>query len=420
MSRFSPLKLVLSCAGFGLAAAAQAIPMGSAMVGGLFQADFVSFAGDKEDVSRTSADIRRANIWIKGNLNDDWSYQLGYDGRYTRLDTSWIGYAGFDPIWLAIGLVDAPQGLEYWSGYINETFMEYSSVIQAFQPSNGVGLYADGSAVQNRLSYQAAVYMPNFETANVVTDGYADAQGLSTQGFGNDSDEAGISGRLTLNYENLIGLREIFHFGASGRYEGVSATQDLNPFVTTPNMLGKANSERNNILVSSVIPSAGNAKSLNFYGLEGAAIFGSFMLQGEYQKAVMNGRSGNSTLSYPGYYAQATYVLTGEKRSYDQYSGTVGSVSSINNPYGAWELAFRYGHVDLSDMPSEGYDEVFTDKVGRQTDYTLGLNWYVTDNLRFMGNYSVAQAYYVHDDEKEMNREDASVKSMGIRAQVDF
>lgn len=417
MLKCSPLsRLALTCSSLMLAAQAQAIPMGSALVGGLIQGDFVSFAGDKEDVSRTSADIRRANIWIKGNLTEDWSYQLGYDARYTRLDTSWVGYAGFDPIWLAIGLVDAPQGLEYWSGYINETFMEYASVIQAFQPSNGVGLYADGSAVENMLSYQAAIYMPNFETANTITDGYADAQGLSSQGFGTDSDEVGVSGRATLNFDNLIGLKEILHFGASARYEGVSATQDLNPLVTTPNMLGKANSERNNILVTSVIPSAGNAKSLNFYGLEAAGIWGSFMLQGEYQKAMINGRGGNSSLSYPGYYAQATYVLTGEKRSYDQYSGTVGAVSSINNPYGAWELAFRYGHVDLSDLPDEGYDEVYTDKVGKQTDYTLGLNWYVSENLRFMGNYSVAQADYV----ESMDREDASVKSMGVRAQVDF
>jgi phosphate-selective porin OprO and OprP len=417
MSRISPFKLLsLSCAGFGLASAAQAIPMGSAMVGGLLQADFVSFAGDKQDVSRTSGDIRRANIWIKGNLTEDWSYQLAYDARFNWLDTSWIGYAGFDPIWLAIGYVDAPQGLEYWSGYINETFMEYSSVVQAFQPSNGIGLYADGSAVNNHLSYQAAIYMPNFETANVITDGYADAQGLNTTYFGDDSDAVGASGRLTVNTDNLLTLKEILHFGASIRYQGVSESQDLNPFVTTPNMLGKANYERNNVLVSSVIPTAGNVESINYYGVEAAGIWGSFLLQAEFQKAVMNGHNGSSTLSYPGYYAQATYVLTGEKRSYDQYTGTVGAVSTINNPYGAWELAFRFGHVDLSEMPTQGYDEAFTDKVGKQTDYTVGLNWYVTDNLRFLGNYSVAQAYYV----KAMDREDASIKSMGVRAQVDF
>lgn len=417
MRSISKLNLLgLSFAGFGLAAAAHAVPMGTAMVGGLFQADFVSFAGDKDDVSRTSGDIRRANIWIKGDLTQEWSYQLGYDARYTRLDTSWIGYAGFDPFWLAMGLIDAPQSLDYWSGPANQTFMEYASVIQAFEPTKGVGLYIDGSAAQNMLSYQAAVYVPNFETADVLSDGFADAEGISTTSFGTESDSVGVAGRATLNQENIMGLSELLHFGASIRYEGISSSQSLNPYVTTPNMLGKANAARNNVLLASVTPSAGDAKSVTYYGLEAAGIWNSFTLQGEFMKTHMNGRSGNSSLSFLGYYGQASYVLTGEKRSYDQYSGTVGSVSSINNPYGAWELAFRYGYVDLGDNPDVGYDTVVADKRGTQKDYTLGLNWYVTENVRFLGDYSIAQANYAH----ATGRGDASVKALGVRAQVDF
>lgn len=415
MRSVSKLNLLgLSFAGFGLAAAAHAVPLGSAMVGGLFQADFASFSGDKEGVSRTSGDIRRAEIWIKGNLNDDWSYQLGYDARYTRLDTSWIGYAGFSPFWLAMGLVDAPQSLEYWSGPVNSTFMEYASMTQAFQPGPVIGLYADGSAVQKMLSYQAAVYVPNFETADVVTDGYADAQGLPTESFGSESDEVGASLRVTLNQHSLLGLNEVLHAGASIRYDGVSESRNLNPFVTTPNVLGKANTEANNVLLQSVTPTAGDAKSINYYGLEGAGIWGPFLLQGEFMKTHVNGRGGNSSLSFLGYYAQAAYILTGETRVYDPYSGTVGSVSKINNPYGSWELAFRFGHVDLSDNPEIGY--LPSDKRGTQNDYTLGLNWYVTPNVRFLGNYTVAHANYSETVEDD----DVSMKALGIRAQVDF
>jgi phosphate-selective porin OprO/OprP len=391
--------------------------MGTAMVGGLLQADFASFAGDKTDVARTSGDIRRGNIWIKGNLDKDWSYQLGYDARFTRLDTSWVGYAGFEPFWLAIGLIDSPQSLEVWSGPVNSTFMEYASVIQAFQPPRGIGLYADGSIAKNILSYQAAIYVPNYQTADVLTDGYAYSQGIMVQdgGFGTESDPWGAALRVTLNQENLLGLKERTHFGASIRYEGVSSSETINPFVATPGMLGKANGVRNNITVASMTPLEGAVKSVNVYGLEAAGIWGPFMLQGEYIKNHVNGREGNSSPSYLGYYGQATYVLTGERRTYDQYTGTVGSVSHIQNPYGAWEVAFRYGFVDLNDDPDVGYiDETL--KRGKQTDYTIGLNWYVKDNVRFLGNYTVAQADYAYST----GRGDESIKGMGVRAQVDF
>lgn len=415
MRSISKLNLLgLSFAGFGLATAAHAVPLGSAEVGGLFQADFASFAGDKSGVSRTSGDIRRGDIWIKGDLNKDWSYQLGYDARYTRLNTSWLGYAGFDPFWLAMGLINAPQSLEYWSGPVNTTFMEYASAVQAFQPPRGVGLYADGSAVQQMISYQAAVYVPNYETADVLTDGYAYAQGITTEEFGSDSDAVSGAVRATLNQHSMLGLKETLHFGASIRYDGVSSTQDLNPFVTTPNALGKANASANNVLVASVNPTAGDVKSVNTYGLEAAGIWGPFLLQGEFLKTHLNGRGGNSSLSFLGWYGQAAYILTGEHRSYDKYTGTVGSVNAINNPYGSWELAFRYGYVDLSDNPEVGY--LPSDKRGRQRDYTLGLNWYVTPNVRFLADYSIAQADY----SGEVEDDDVNVKVLAVRAQIDF
>jgi phosphate-selective porin OprO/OprP len=133
----------------------------------------------------------------------------------------------------------------------------------------------------------------------------------------------------------------------------------------------------------------------------------------------MNGREGNSSLSFLGYYGQVAYVVTGETRAYDQYTGTVGSVSKIHHPYGAWELAFRFGHVDLSDNPDIGYFP--SDKRGTQNDYTVGINWYVTDNVRFLGNYSVIQARYSEDLETDGGGHDeAMVKALGLRAQVDF
>ena len=48
------------------------------------------------------------------------------------------------------------------------------------------------------------------------------------------------------------------------------------------------------------------------------------------------------------------------------------------NGWGAWELAGRYSFVDMSDGPVEG---------GEHTAYTLGLNWYANQNIRWTLNY---------------------------------
>jgi len=417
MRTFSKLStLSVSLAGFGLAAAAHAVPLGSAMVGGLLQADYANFAGDKRNVSKSSGEIRRAKIWVKGDLTDDWSYQVGYDARFSDLDVSWIGYNGFDPFWLALGYIQPMQSLDFTSGPANSTFMEYASVVQALQPPRGIGLYADAEAVNGLVSYQLAVYTPDFREVNVLTQGVADAEGVRNTSLGDKSDELGYAARVVLKPQ--LGLGDVLHLAGSVRYEGVSSSTAMNPIVTSPNMLGKVSTgtggTRNNVLVQSVVPVAGSAKGLTVYGLEAATLWGPLVVQAEFMKMHIDGRSGNSSLSFPGYYAQASYVLTGETRNYDTYAGTIGSVDSINNEYGAWELAFRYGYVDLSDNPSTGYTA--STKRGKQKDYTLGVNWYVTENVRFLADYSLSQADY----SSGTGTSDATVKAIGIRGQVDF
>ncbi|MDR6306728.1 phosphate-selective porin [Nitrobacter vulgaris] len=45
---------------------------------------------------------------------------------------------------------------------------------------------------------------------------------------------------------------------------------------------------------------------------------------------------------------------------------------------GAWEIAARYSYMDLNDNLVFG---------GKQNNVTVGLNWYLNDNMRVMFNW---------------------------------
>ncbi len=116
-----------------------------------------------------------------------------------------------------------------------------------------------------------------------------------------------------------------------------------------------------------------------------AGTLGSFHFQGEYFDFDIE-RTVGSDLSFNGGYIQAGYILTGEKRNYSSSSASYGGVTPSRpfdwkaRTWGAWEVAARYSMIDLDDPSGVVFG-------GRQENITVGLNWYVNRNMRFMFNY---------------------------------
>jgi phosphate-selective porin OprO/OprP len=106
---------------------------------------------------------------------------------------------------------------------------------------------------------------------------------------------------------------------------------------------------------------------------------------------------------FDGWYAQASYVLTGERRRYSRSSGTFQGVRP-RRKWGAVEVAVRYSTLDLDDGSVSG---------GEASDWTVGLNWYVRENLRLMFDY-------VHVDASNSAGERDDPKIFGFRALVFF
>jgi len=118
-----------------------------------------------------------------------------------------------------------------------------------------------------------------------------------------------------------------------------------------------------------------NADSVKRGGFEGLWIGGPWSVQGEVLRVDVSRTGGRPDFSADGAYVFASWVLTGESRPYSN-----GNVNNIKpkGTWGAWELLLRYSELDLNDGAVQG---------GKEHDWTLGANWYLTEHFKFQANY---------------------------------
>jgi phosphate-selective porin OprO and OprP len=129
-----------------------------------------------------------------------------------------------------------------------------------------------------------------------------------------------------------------------------------------------------------------------------AAAKGSWWTQAEWYGALID-QTGGDLVFFHGCHVDCGYFITGEHREYDSASGVLGAVR-VNRPFlhcftecdrphgwGAWELTSRFAYLDFfdPDTPVGANGQL----VGiRLPDATFGVNWYLSDCVRLMFNYS--------------------------------
>jgi phosphate-selective porin OprO/OprP len=117
------------------------------------------------------------------------------------------------------------------------------------------------------------------------------------------------------------------------------------------------------------------------YGLEAAHVSGPFSWQAEYMSAHLQRNSGLPSLNFTGWYAYASWMLTGESRDYRESNATFGQVTPRvawnGHGGGALEIAVRLSQTDLNDHDVFG---------GKETNLTVGVNWYLDKSVRLSAN----------------------------------
>lgn len=337
--------------------------------------------GDEQD----GTGFRMARIRLQGRVWDDFTYvgefdfagQNGEDTpkfRDVYLQYNGVRYAGEHTFALRIGHFKEPFSLDELNPIsTGRQFME-TPLLNVFAPSRNAGIQISdallGEPKSERLTWTLGLFK---ETDDVPSS--------------NDSDEDQgwqVTGRVTgLPYYAHDG-RRLLHLGAAASIRNPDGAL-LRYGVRPESRLALFRYADTDNLPAGFRLRDARAEDVNLYGLELAGVFDGFSFQSEYARSDVDTTFGGN-LDFDGWYIQSGYLLTGEHRPYRHSGGVFDAPEPLhpfsrridNRGWGAWELVARYGEVDLDECVVRG---------GEHRALTLGLNWYVNDNVRWYVNW---------------------------------
>lgn len=321
-------------------------------LGGRLHLDAMTY--DDDTVSDSDADWRRARLELSGKVGDILRF---------RVDREFAGTDGWRNVWASVSPVDdveikggnftVPFSLEDVQSSNKITFVE-RSLVSALAPGFGLG----GAVKVAKDNW--TVSGGYFEDALDDADGRAKERGR------------GFAGRAT--FAPMKGKKHFLHLGLAYEHRSFHDTE----VVRFSNGMGSN-------LAPTLIQTNGisSPSKMNNVGVELAYARKSLQLQGQYVATSLS-RDLAPKLNYGAWYAQLSWMLTGETYGYSESSGAP-SGPQLSKKHGGVELAARYSELDLDDASLDR---------GKASSLSLGATWYINKNVRLMANY-------VHSEQSE-------------------
>lgn len=292
---------------------------------------------DAPEAQQTDGDFRRARVGVRARYQRDWVFTGSVDlVDEVRVRDLSLDYRGL-PVRIKVGRFQEPFGLAEYGSSKDTLFMERPSPA-SIGPDYGLGA---------ALNYRAPIWAATVG-AFVAND--------SPQ-LGGDRNEQSLTGRFTVTPSRG---RNLVHLGASISQRSSDAPNGVR-------LSGSAET----ILVSGLTPRSVRDPVEHDYRLVSAEFAyrrRSLLVQSEWIQA-----NGDGVASGSGWYGEAGYILTGERRRYSTRFGSFDGVDPkrpvSGGGWGAWEVGVR-----LSDTDFDGGDQ--GQVVG------VALNWYPTGWMR--------------------------------------
>lgn len=325
---------------------------------GRFEMDYAYYEKDELGLEN-KAIFRRARLGAEDNIDDIWSFSFDIDfsdKEEVVIQTARLQAKFRDRVAIHLGQHKSPSGLERTTSSANLVFMERSSPTSVLTEGNRFGV-----------------------SAHYFESDYLLQGGLFFRDINDDAHEDGEKASLFMRgvYHPFTELGQ-HHIGFNYSRENTHSMAVDSPvrFRTTPEVEAGSYNTVNTRRISHV-------DHIDRMGIEFAWEYSAFSFQAEYLRAEVN-RDDGDDLTFSGWYAEASYRLTGESRRYQ--SGRFRNVRPGKAGIGAWEVGVRRSHLDLNSKTVTG---------GEQDITALALNWTPTRNVRFMLNYIIPDVDFV-------------------------
>jgi phosphate-selective porin OprO/OprP len=342
--------------------------------------------------------FRRARIGLDGVAAGDFDYRLMFDfaGAGTEnageLYEGWVQYSGLRPFHARVGAFAPSIGLED-QGSTNGMPLLERSVAEDIARGLAAGDTRTGASIWGAGDHWLVSAAVTGRVVGVLNTGTATAV---PQTFG---DQLGFVARVAGT--PLHGEDWLVHIGVHGSYVARPANTggpgSLGPSATNASVIALSNTPELRVDGTKLI-NTGNidARSASSVGPEFAAEWRNIYLQSEYERfAVDRTDPGLQSPIFHGYYVEAGWVITGERRVYNSQTAAFDAptiahpLSPGDHAWGAFELAARYSDMDLNfDAGAPGTaPRASAVRGGEEQNWTLGLNWYPNRVVRFMLDY---------------------------------
>ena len=377
---------VLASLGIGGVAHAASIGDVTAAVHGLAQFDIADYfqsggarllpAAYGPELS-SGSNFRRAYLGVQGKAFSVWSYNLNFDfggsgGTETggHIQSAYVQYDGFAPFAFRIGAFAPAAGLEDSTAAQDTLFLERTAPSDVLRNTAG----GDGRDAASIIYAGERVFAAISFTGGKVGDAavLGEQQALVGRASGLVYRDADSNVVLSGSFTHV--LRGA---GAAGGAHNLtlSAAPELTVDGTKLVTTGALDIDR---ATEWGVEAGGNWESL-------------YAQAGTFDYAVKPRTIPD--LAFHGWYAQASWVITGERRSYNKSSAAFSAPtpdSTIEKGgAGAWELAARYSDLDLNDRAGLAGIAAPTGGIrgGEQKIWTAGINWYPDSFFKFTLDY---------------------------------
>ena len=358
---------------------------------GLLQADYNKFNSDVANLNGSAGDgkdadfgMRRSELVFKGKGPGNWSWVVGHDANLKKwLDTN-VSYKFSANTSVTFGQFKQPNSMEELSSTGKNDFVSKAMTTNLYAISRRVGLAA-------------------------TTGG--DSWTLTGSVFGreltrNNGNGNGVGARFT--FAPMHDAGNILHFGVSGlSYAARDAAGDDR---TQLRVRPDADLSGKRLVDSGLFTDADRIRTL---GIEGAWVHGPIKVQSEYMTTNVS-RQLHGDFKSDSWYVYGVWNLTGETWG---YKGGVVTTGLPNEPAsGMWQLGLRYDKVDLNDGSFTAPSTVVGVLGGKESNWTVGVNWYLRSNFKIAFNYVKVSSERYNSTSRLFVQDDPSI--LEVRTQL--